>query len=81
MYDNYEPKEVLYKMNIGNELAQIKYCHTIDDYEIFCKEHNLNLKQLITQPNKFCLIADYGLDSDVDIEIKIKSKRLINVYI
>ena len=32
-----------YKMNIGNELAQIKNCKTLEEIEEFLKDHNLKL--------------------------------------
>lgn len=30
-----------YRMNIGKELSQIKYCKTIDEVIAFLKDHNL----------------------------------------
>ena len=30
-----------YKMNIGNELAQIKYCQNLDEIKNFLEDHNL----------------------------------------
>ena len=30
-----------YKMNIGNELAQIKKCKTVEEAIIFLEDHNL----------------------------------------
>lgn len=30
-----------YRMNVGNELAQIKYCKDIDEIKKFLENHNL----------------------------------------
>lgn len=64
-----------YKMNIGNEVAQAKRCYFIDDFEQFCKDHNLELDSLSFDENrKFSLFAKYTEDDDVKVVVAIESR-------
>ena len=40
-----------YRMNIGNELAQIKHCKNLEEVETFLKQHNLKLTHYSSSEN------------------------------
>lgn len=67
-----------YKMNIGNELAQIKKCKDIDEIEKFLTDHNLKLdhwyleysaSQFAKDQKGLYVIASYENDDGTFIQI------------
>lgn len=63
-----------YKMNISGELAQAKYCHSLEELEDFCKEHNFYCERAAIYPNDFPTVEGYMDDGDVEISFKVQSK-------
>ena len=64
-----------YKMNISNELAQAKYCTTLEELEDFCVQHNFYCKNAIVYSNKFPTVEGYMYDGeDVEIYFKVQSR-------
>ena len=67
-----------YKMNIGNELAQIKKCKDIDEIEKFLTDHNLKFdhwylehstSQSAEDQKGLYVIASYENDNGTFIQI------------
>lgn len=63
-----------YKMNISGELAQVKYCKTLDDIHDFCKQHNFWCESASIYPNDFPTVEGYMDDGDVEIYFKVRSR-------
>lgn len=63
-----------YRMNISGELAQAKYCKTLEELEDFCKEHNFHCLGASIHPNGFPRVEGYMDDGDVEITFKVQSR-------
>ena len=66
-----------YKWNIGNKLAQVKYCKTEQELEQFISDLNLRTEyKLIYPKNHFMRVDASYEDNDVEIKIEVHSKRI-----
>lgn len=76
-----------YRMNIGKELSQIKYCKTIDEVIAFLKDHNLKFGHYYLGSNFYTnddtshpltyIVANYWDDNnDVWINFVFSLKRI-----
>jgi len=63
-----------YIMNISNELAQAKYCKTLEELEDFCKQHNFYCQSASIYPDDFPRVEGYMDDGDVEITFKVQSR-------
>lgn len=63
-----------YKMNIGNELAQAKYCETIDELAQFCADHNFQCFDAAVFFNQAPRVQGHYEDDDVYVEFTVMSK-------
>ena len=62
-----------YRMNIGNELAQVKYCEDIDEVRQFCEDHGLDCMDAGVFPNDFPIMKGYWRDNDIEVQITVQS--------
>ena len=66
-----------YEINIGNQLAQVKYCTTEEEIEQFCIYHNLEADYCLIYPeNHFMRVDAYYEDKDVEVTVLIRSKEV-----
>ena len=63
-----------YRMNIANELAQAKYCKTLEDLEKFCKEHNFHCTDAAIYEDNFPRVKGFYLDKDVQVTFEVQSR-------
>lgn len=63
---------VNYDINVGNELAQVINCHTLDRIEQFCKDHNLHCDKASVGEGSFQFVLATYNDKNIDIAIQIK---------
>ena len=58
-------------MNVGNELAQIKFCKTLDTINEFLKNHNLKLDHwyIDTDTSQIYVVANYQNVNGVFIQM------------
>lgn len=64
-------------MNIGNELAQIKYCKNLEEVETFLRQHNLKLIHYSSSENTSLegfidgIDAEYQDDNNIYIRLVV----------
>ena len=63
-----------YRINVSGELAQAKYCRTLEDLENFCKDHNFRCESASTYPDDFPRVEGYYDDGDVEVTFKVQSR-------
>ena len=63
-----------YKMNVSGELAQAKYCKTLEELYAFCKQYNFFCTDASIYPDNFPTVEGYMDDGDVEITFKVQSK-------
>ena len=63
-----------YKMNISGELAQAKYCKTLEELHEFCKQYNFFCTSASIYPDDFPKVEGYMDDGDVEIYFRVQSR-------